>query len=348
MTSAPSHNLHTVQAVSTYLKSNFGAIDFDGDGRIGRTDVLKMIKKSEQYDETVASAFLYHYRGHSGTSEMPIDCNHLERLSEPKFLDKAQRTLDQLARKEASGELFSKHRIDPTSIIMGAVADSKFTATLAALSATPHGDKRIRSMIERTEDGAYVVTFPGAPNQPIQIRDTTLQEKMVGSYCADGCRFVTLLERAYNLHCQVMRITKGRWGQEKDPFELLIGSEPTVIAPQQNNSLSTTASDMRNRQQILLSLKSYKAVTLTTSPDRCSETSGYSVRRRIAERQAKGFQLKGAHTYALIDFNEHTRMATICDASKAAIKDQHGYVQGEINIQLSELERCFAKIELEP
>lgn len=347
-TNAQLQELHSIAGVSSYIKDHFGQIDVDGDGRIGRNDVLKMISKGEaKLEDTFASAFLYHYRGNLGTKEISLNCQDLERMSDPRFRDRAQRTLDQLAKKENVAEVFPKHRIDPTTILQGAVVESNFTATLTALAATPNGDKRIRRMIINNEDGSYVVTFPGDPEHPIQIREITLQEKMIGSCCADGSQFVTLLERAYNIHRQIMQITKSRWGIEKEPFELLTGSAPKRISPKRNNTLSVCATDMRNRQIILQALKNYKTLTLTIADEQCAETSGYVSRRRIAERQARGFQLQGKHTYALIDYNESTRMVTICDASKSAIKDQHGMVQGEINIQLSELERCFSEIAIE-
>ncbi len=144
-----------------------------------------------------------------------------------------------------------------------------------------------------------------------------------------------------------MQITRERWGIVKQPFELLTGSLPQTISPKRNSALSVSANDMRNRQVILQALKTYKAITLGITDEECAETSGYVSRRRIAERQARGFQLQSKRTYALIDYNENTRMVTICDASKAAIKDQAGTVQGEINIQLSELERCFSEISIE-
>ncbi|HEY9730609.1 MAG TPA: EF-hand domain-containing protein [Drouetiella sp.] len=341
--------LHSIAGISNYIKSHFNQIDTDGDGRIGRSDVLQMLSKcqSSRAEDTLASAFLYHYRGNLGTREISLNCQDLDRMSDPKFRDRAQRTLDRLTMKETVEELFPKHRIDPTTILQGALVESKFTATLAALAATPNGDRRIRKMITRNSDGSYLVTFPGDAGHPLHIRETTLQDKMVGSCCADGSQFVTLLERAFSLHRQIMEITKGRWGTQKDPLELLTGKPARKIVPKRNNSLSASANDMRNRQTILQALKNYKAVTLAIADDQCAETSGYVIRRRIAERQARGFQLQCKHTYALIDYNENTRMVTICDASKAAIKDQHGMVQGEINIQLSELERCFSEIFIE-
>ncbi|MBI2811058.1 MAG: hypothetical protein HYX67_09555 [Candidatus Melainabacteria bacterium] len=340
--------LRSIDGVSNYIKHNFRQIDIDGDGSIGHADVLQMLSKSDaKREDTLASAFLYHYRGNLGTKEMSINCRDLDRLSDPKFRDKAQRTLDQLAKKENVASVYPKHRIDPTTIVQGALVESKFTAVLTALAATPNGDKRIRQMIQINADGSYLVTFPGDPGHPIQIRETTLKEKMVGSCCSDGSQFVTLLERAYNIHLQIMQLTKQRWGVVKEPFELLTGSLPTTVSPKRNNALSASADDMRNRQMILQSLKKYKAITLTITDGECAETSGYVSRRRIAERQARGFQLQSRRTYALIDYNENTRMVTICDASKAAIKDQAGTVQGEINIQLSELERCFSEISIE-
>lgn len=340
--------LRSIDGVSNYIKHHFGQIDVDGDGSIGHADVLQMLSKSDaKREDTLASAFLYHYRGNRGTKEMSLNCRDLDRLTDPKFRDKAQRTLDQLAKKENVASVYPKHRIDPTTIHQGALADSKFTAVLIALAATPNGDMRIRQMIQTNSDGSYLVTFPGDPSHPIQIRETTLKEKMVGSCCSDGSQFVTLLERAYNIHLQIMKITEQRWGVVKEPFELLTGGLATTILPKRNSALSVSANDMRNRQMILQALKKYKAITLTIADAECAETSGYVSRRRIAERQARGFQLQGKRTYALIDYNENTRMVTICDASKAAIKDQAGTVQGEINIQLSELERCFNEISIE-
>ncbi len=340
--------LRSIDGVSNYIKHHFGQIDIDGDGSIGQADVLQMLSKSDaKREDTLASAFLYHYRGNLGTREMSLNCRDLDRLSDPKFRDKAQRTLDQLAKKENVASVYPKHRIDPTTIHQGALVESKFTAVLIALAATPNGDKRIRQMIQTNADGSYLVTFPGDPSHPIQIRETTLKEKMVGSCCSDGSQFVTLLERAYNIHLQIMKITQQRWGVVKEPFELLTGSPATTILPKSDSTLSVSANDMRNRQLILQALKKYKAITLTIADGECAETSGYVSRRRIAERQARGFQLLSKRTYALIDYNENTRMVTICDASKAAIKDQAGTVQGEINIQLSELERCFNEISIE-
>ncbi len=341
--------LHSINGISNYIQGRFKQIDSDGDGRIGRSDVLHMLSNCgpSRAEDTFASAFLYHYRGNLGTKEISLNCHDLERMSDPKFRDRAQRTLDRLTKKETVSEVYPKHRIDPTTIIQGALVESKFTATLTALAATPNGDKRIRKMIETNTDGSYLVRFPGDPNHPIQIRETTLQDRMVGSCCSDGSQFVTLLERAYELHRQIMRITEGRWGVEKEPFELLTGKAPIRISPKRNNSLSASANDMRNRQTILQALKAFRTITLSITDDQCAETSGYVIRRRIAERQARGIQLQSRHSYALIDYNENTRMVTICDASKSAIKDQHGAVQGEINIQLSELERCFSEISIE-
>lgn len=340
--------LRSIDGVSNYIKHHFRQIDIDGDGIIGQADVLQMLSKSDaKREDTLASAFLYHYRGNLGTREMPLNCRDLDRLSDPKFRDKAQRTLDQLAKKENVASVYPKHRVDPTTIHQGALVESKFTAVLIALAATPNGDNRIRQMIQTNDDGSYLVTFPGDPSHPIQIRETTLKEKMVGSCCSDGSQFVTLLERAYNIHLQIMKITEQRWGIVKEPFELLTGSMAVTILPKRNSTLSVSANDMRNRQQILQALKRYKAITLTIADGEPAETSGYVSRRRIAERQARGFQLQSKRTYALIDYNENTRMVTICDASKAAIKDQTGTVQGEINIQLSELERCFNEISIE-
>jgi|688.fasta_scaffold256214_2 hypothetical protein len=341
--------LHSIAGISNYIKSHFGQIDIDGDGRIGRTDVLQMLSNCQpsRAEDTLASAFLYHYRGNLGTKEISLNCQDLDRMSDPKYRDRAQRTLDQLTKKETVEEVFPRHRIDPTTILQGALVESKFTATLAALAATPNGDRRIRKMITKCSDGSYLVTFPGDASHPIHIHETTLQDKMVGSCCADGSQFVTLLERAFSLHRQIMEIAKERWGRAKDPFELLTGTAAKRITPKRNNTLSVSANDMRNRQTILQALKNYKAVTLAIADEQCAETSGYVIRRRVAERQARGFQLQSKHTYALIDYNENTRMVTICDASKAAIKDQHGMVQGEINIQLSELERCFSEIAIE-
>lgn len=345
----PLQELHSIAGVSSYIKSNFRQIDIDGDGRIGRNDVLRMLSQAEtqKVEDTFASAFLYHYRGNRGTKEISLNCQDLERMSDPKFSDRAQRTLDQLAKKESVAELFPKHRIDPTTILQGALVDSKFTATLAALAATPEGDKRIKKMIKVNADDSYTVTFPGDPRHPIQVWELTLRDKIIGSSCADGRLFVTLLERAYELHRQMMQITEGRLGLEKDPFELLTGKAAIKLSTKRNSLLSISSQDMRNRQIILQALKSYKTVTLAIVDDQCAETSGYVIRRRIAERQARGFQLRSKHTYALIDYNENTRMVTVCDASKSAIKDQNGTVQGEINIQLSELERCFSEISIE-
>lgn len=345
----PLQEMRSIAGVSNYIKSNFRQIDIDGDGLIGRNDVLRMLSKSEslKVEDTFASAFLYHYRGNRGTKEISLNCHDLERMSDPKFSDRAQRTLDQLTKKGAVANLYPKHRIDPTTILQGALVDSEFTATLTALAATPEGDKRIKQMIKINADDTYSVTFPGDLKHPLQIWELTLRDKMIGSSCADGCLFVALLERAYELHKQIMQITNGRLGAQKDPFELLTGQKSIKLSKKRISTLSVSAEEMRNRQTILLALKNYKAVTLAIFDEQCAETSGYVIRRRIAERQARGFQLRGQHTYALIDYNENTRMVTICDASKSAIKDQNGTVQGEINIQLSELERCFSEISIE-
>ncbi len=344
-----SQELRSVAGVSAYIKRNFCSLDYDGDGHIGRTDVLRMIAKPEmKREDALASAFLYHYRGNLGTTEMSLELNDFDRLTDPRYRDKAQRTLDQLAKKEdVQANVYPKNRIDPTMIVQGAVADVNFAAALVALAATPSGDKRIRKMIESNEDNSYTVTFPGDPNHPIKVKETTLQEKMVGSCSTDGSQFVTLLEKAYGIHQQIMRITQQRWGIVRDAFELLTGSQSQSISLQRNNPLSTEASDMRNRQAILQALKNYKTITLRIGEGECAETSGYVSHRRVAERQARGLTLKSAHAYALVDYNESTRMVTICDASKSAIKDRSGFIQGEINIQLSELERCFSEINIE-
>lgn len=87
--------------------------------------------------------------------------------------------------------------ITPDAVLQGATGDCYFLSAVASLAKVD--PQAITSMIKDNGDGSFTVTFPGAPDEPI---DVTLSESDA-KYAKDANHgdWVRILEKAYGIYC---------------------------------------------------------------------------------------------------------------------------------------------------
>lgn len=92
--------------------------------------------------------------------------------------------------------------ISPTYIRQGKISDCNFLATIASYINRGGGRRQILNMIRPQPDGGYVVSFPGAPSEPVKIAALSPTELSYYAFTRDDAGASTglwlpVLEKAY-------------------------------------------------------------------------------------------------------------------------------------------------------
>ncbi|HEY9678435.1 MAG TPA: C2 family cysteine protease [Drouetiella sp.] len=79
--------------------------------------------------------------------------------------------LPDISKENARAPLFASgaQSVNASFIQQGSLCDCNYLATVASFISQPSGAKKITQMIAKQPDGGYIVTFPGAPTQPVKI-----------------------------------------------------------------------------------------------------------------------------------------------------------------------------------
>lgn len=132
---------------------------------------------------------------------LSVEEDHEDSTEHEKVVELAWRILDRVQYVARSKRVLYAdseqplRNITPEAIRQGLVGDCYFLAAVASVAST--NPEIIRRIIHHNEDGTFIVTFPGAPNEPINVSPPTLVELALYAQATEYGTWPAVLEKAY-------------------------------------------------------------------------------------------------------------------------------------------------------
>jgi hypothetical protein len=364
---------------ATEMKRTFSTLlpklDKDKDGRLNKEEILKgaldpNIKGQEAQLLAVLKKHYDQFTGlkredwwfwDSGISQNDMDKFHEsvdEGATDPQMNPVAGEVITELflsskTLKEASLNVFGDAKDPMKGICPEAVNQSTelgncyFMAALASLASSD--PNAIKQMISQNGDGSFTVRFPGAKDEPINVKAPTDTELCLFAEANENGYWPVIMEKAFGEYCRKnpLRRSPFNWSGGELPSEGGTGGSATHFGVEILSGRSVELLDKDNpdhlHEQLTAAFRDKSPVTASIHGDVLSSLTMGIVKTPNAHELPMG------HEYSILSYDPVSRTVMVRNPwGNTGYKRANGKVEGEhsgtFKLTLDELKQNFTNV----